>query len=262
LMQMTEELVSQIVLEINGSYHVEYQPALIDFTPPWRRVSMIQGLNSALGESLPPLDAVDVTSKLLDVHARHGIKPCSEPHTVERLVDNLVSEIIEPQCVNPTFIIEHPEVMSPLAKPHRNRPGLIERFELFVAKKEFCNAYAELNDPVVQRERFAAQARAAAEGDDEAMMKDEDFCVALEHGLPPTAGWGLGVDRLTMFLTNQNSIREVLLFPAMKPLQSQQPVRNQHEPAKPRIPVGVQLWLVATVGVMTGVCLSSLARRS
>ena len=119
--------------------------------------------------------------------------------------------------MNPVFITEHPEVMSPLAKYHRSKPGLTERFELFVNKRELCNAYTELNNPVVQRERFSIQASQGAEGDDEAMVKDEDFCTALEYGLPPTGGWGMGIDRLTMFLTNKDSIREVLLFPAMKP---------------------------------------------
>lgn len=107
--------------------------------------------------------------------------------------------------------------MSPLAKWHRSEPGLTERFELFVCKKEICNAYTELNDPVVQRERFEQQAKDKAAGDDEAMFVDENFCTSLEYGLPPTAGWGMGIDRLTMFLTDSNNIKEVLLFPAMKP---------------------------------------------
>ncbi|KAH8058722.1 hypothetical protein JL722_5954 [Aureococcus anophagefferens] len=146
-----------------------------------------------------------------------------KPHTVARLVDNLVGELLEDNCVNPAFITEHPAEMSPLAKYHRDKPGLTERFELFVAGKELCNAYTELNNPFVQRERFAAQAGDVDAGDDEAMVKDEDFCVALEHGLPPTGGWGCGIDRLTMFLSNKNSIREVLLFPAMKPETSAPP---------------------------------------
>lgn len=119
--------------------------------------------------------------------------------------------------MNPTFITEHPQIMSPLAKWHRSEKGLTERFELFVMKKEICNAYTELNDPVVQRQRFEQQAKDKAAGDDEAQMVDETFCTALEYGLPPTGGWGLGVDRLTMFLTDANNIKEVLLFPAMKP---------------------------------------------
>lgn len=119
--------------------------------------------------------------------------------------------------ISPCFITDHPEFMSPLAKYHRSAPGLTERFELFVLKKEVCNAYTELNNPVVQRQRFTVQAEQKSAGDDEVCDIDEVFVTALEHGLPPTGGWGLGVDRMTMFLTNSDNIKEVLLFPAMKP---------------------------------------------
>ncbi|KAJ3326492.1 lysyl-tRNA synthetase, partial [Kappamyces sp. JEL0680] len=129
----------------------------------------------------------------------------------------LVGDFIENQCVSPTFITEHPQMMSPLAKAHRSTPGLCERFECFVATKEICNAYTELNDPFDQRERFEQQAGDKEMGDDEAQLIDEVFCNSLEYGLPPTGGWGLGIDRLTMFLTNSSNIKEVLLFPAMKP---------------------------------------------
>ena len=129
-----------------------------------------------------------------------------------------MGEFLESKCLNPTFITEHPKIMSPLAKDHRSKPGLTERFELFAKYHEMCNAYTELNDPVEQRARFTAQAADKAAGDDEAMFVDEDFCRALEYGLPPTAGWGMGIDRLTMLLTDSNTIKEVLLFPAMKPL--------------------------------------------
>ena len=129
-----------------------------------------------------------------------------------------MGEFLESKCLNPTFICDHPKIMSPLAKDHRSQPGLTERFELFANYHEMCNAYTELNDPVEQRARFKAQAADKAAGDDEAMFVDEDFCRALEYGLPPTAGWGMGIDRLTMLLTDSNTIKEVLLFPAMKPL--------------------------------------------
>ena len=134
------------------------------------------------------------------------------------VLDKLVGEFLESKCINPTFICDHPKIMSPLAKDHRDLPGLTERFELFANKHEMCNAYTELNDPVEQRSRFQSQAKAKDAGDDEAMFVDEDFCRALEYGLPPTAGWGMGIDRLTMLLTDSNTIKEVLLFPAMKPL--------------------------------------------
>ncbi|XP_048446210.1 lysine--tRNA ligase [Pyrus x bretschneideri] len=129
----------------------------------------------------------------------------------------LVGHFLEVTCVNPAFVINHPEIMSPLAKWHRSKPGLNERYELFVNKHELPNAYTELNDPVVQRQRFADQLKDRQSGDDEAMALDEAFCRALEYGLSPTGGWGLGVDRLCMLLTDSQNIKEVLLFPAMKP---------------------------------------------
>ena len=131
----------------------------------------------------------DAIEKLKAAHKAANIEFCAPPHTVARLVDNLVGELLEDNCVNPAFITEHPAEMSPLAKYHRDKPGLTERFELFVAGKELCNAYTELNNPFVQRERFAEQSKDVEAGDDEAMNKDEDFCVALEHGLAPTGGW-------------------------------------------------------------------------
>lgn len=154
---------------------------------------------------------------------------CSAPRTSARLLDKLVGEYLEEQSISPTFICDHPQVMSPLAKWHRDQPGLTERFELFVFKKEIANAYTELNDPKVQRERFNQQAQDAAAGDDEAQPVDENYCVSLEYGLPPTGGWGLGVDRLTMFLTNSNNIKEVILFPAMKPEDQEKEEDNKEE---------------------------------
>ena len=134
------------------------------------------------------------------------------------LLDKLVEHYLESEIQErPTFIIDHPEIMSPLAKYHRSKPEMTERFELFINGKELCNAYTELNNPRVQRERFEEQARQKAAGDDEAQFKDENYLRAMEYGLAPTGGWGLGVDRLTMFLSDNNTIKEVLLFPAMKP---------------------------------------------
>ncbi|XP_043937710.1 lysine--tRNA ligase isoform X3 [Protopterus annectens] len=169
-------------------------------------------------------DLIEITEKLLsearkffdDLCLQKEVE-CPPPRSTARLLDKLVGEFVEVTCINPTFICEHPQIMSPLAKWHRSRKGLTERFELFVMKKEICNAYTELNDPVRQRELFEDQAKAKDAGDDEAMFIDETFCTALEYGLPPTGGWGMGIDRLTMFLTDSNNIKEVLLFPAMKP---------------------------------------------
>ncbi|XP_020481422.1 lysine--tRNA ligase isoform X1 [Labrus bergylta] len=226
LMEITEKLLSGMVKHITGGYKVTYHPDgpegqahEIDFTPPFRRVSMTHDLEKIMGVKFPPSDSYDSaeTRKFFDdLCAQKGVE-CPPPRTTARLLDKLVGDYLEVTCINPTFICDHPQIMSPLAKWHRSEKGLTERFELFVMKKEVCNAYTELNDPIRQRELFEQQAKAKAEGDDEAMFIDETFCTALEYGLPPTAGWGMGIDRLTMFLTDSNNIKEVLLFPAMKP---------------------------------------------
>ncbi|RKP33259.1 hypothetical protein BJ085DRAFT_40901 [Dimargaris cristalligena] len=226
LMEMTEQMVSGMVKELTGGYKVTYhpqgpgsEPVEIDFSPPFRRINMIEGLEERLNVKFPAPDQLhtDETNKfLIDLCAKNNVE-CSAPRTNARLLDKLVGEYLEVECISPTFITCHLQMMSPLAKWHRSAPGLCERFELFVATKEVCNAYTELNDPLVQRARFEQQALDKAAGDDEAQMVDESFCTALEYGLPPTGGWGMGIDRLTMFLTDSNNIKEVILFPAMKP---------------------------------------------
>ncbi|DBA04285.1 TPA: hypothetical protein N0F65_002047 [Lagenidium giganteum] len=191
----------------------------IDFTPPFRRLPIRETLEECLGEPLPDLNSDESIPKLLELCARHHID-CPQPHTNARLIDRLIAHFIEPMCINPTFLYNHPQCMSPLAKSHREHEGVTERFELFVAGKELCNAYTELNDPFEQRERFATQQLDQQRGDDEAHSKDEEFCTALEYGLPPTGGFGIGVDRLVMLLTRNAHIREVIMFPAMKPRPS------------------------------------------
>jgi len=231
LLELTERMISGMVKEVTGSYIIPYAaeeggaPVMIDFTPPWKRISMIDGLETASGEKFPPLDSPDLAAFLERLCVKHNVE-CRPPRTVARLIDKLVGHFLEESIINPTFITDHPEVMSPLAKAHRSIPGLTERFELFVCKREVCNAYTELNHPVVQRQRFAEQAKQASQGDDEAQVHDEDFCVAMEYALPPTGGWGVGVDRLAMFLSNKWNIKEVLLFPAMKPTPEQQERMN------------------------------------
>jgi lysyl-tRNA synthetase, class II len=238
LMDTTEAMLSELVLKVCGSHKVVYHPdgttntdgsegrkIEIDFTPPFRRISMVSALESKLREILnePELKfpanvgADNSRPYLLSLFDRLPDVTCEEPKTVARLLDTLVGEFLEPECVNPTFICDHPQIMSPLAKDHRVLPHMTERFELFVNGRELCNAYTELNDPAMQRDRFRVSQKDTEDGDDEAMVHDEDFCIALEHGLPPTGGWGLGVDRLTMILSDNISIKEVLLFPAMKP---------------------------------------------
>ncbi|KAJ7374531.1 Lysine--tRNA ligase [Desmophyllum pertusum] len=230
LMEVTEVMLSGMVKSLTGSYVVTYhpdatgpenlgEPLTVDFTPPFRRVRMIPDLEKVMKVKLPApseFGTPETRQALDDLCVKHNVD-CSSPRTTTRLLDKLVGEFLEETFVSPTFLIDHPQIMSPLSKWHRSVPGLSERFELFICRKEVCNAYTELNDPAVQREMFQLQSKDKAAGDDEAMFVDKNFCTALEYGLPPTAGWGLGVDRLTMFLTDSNNIKEVLFFPAMKP---------------------------------------------
>jgi lysyl-tRNA synthetase, class II len=226
LMDLTEEFLSSLAKEITGKSKVSYAPEgpggpeiEIDFAGPFRRISMIDELERKMDVKFPDpstFASPAFTDFLEGLCTKHEVE-CSAPRTTARLLDKLVGHFIEVDCINPTFICDHPQIMSPLAKAHRSRPGLTERFEVFVATREICNSYTELNDPVDQRTRFGQQMNDKAAGDDEAQDIDENFCQALEYGLPPTGGWGVGIDRLTMFLTNCNNIKEVLLFPAMKP---------------------------------------------
>ncbi|CAF3602036.1 unnamed protein product [Rotaria sp. Silwood1] len=226
LMNITEKLISDLVKYLFGTYKIIYHlngpdqaPVEIDFTPPFKRLNLMENLEKMIGEKFPSASELSTpaANKFFDnLCKKHDIE-CKNPRTTARLIDKLSGHFLEPQCLNPTFICNHPQLMGPLAKYHRSQPGLTERFELFVCYKETCNAYTELNDPIVQREMFELQAKDKAAGDDEAQLIDENYCTALEYGLPPTGGWGLGVDRLTMILTDSYSIKEVLLFPLVKP---------------------------------------------
>jgi len=223
LMDMTEAMVSGMAKAIKGSFKVKYQPldgdeVELDFSPPWERLPMVETIEARSGKKIPrDFESEEARAELDRICVSFEID-CKAPRTSARLLDKLCGHFIEDRVTTkPVFITEHPQVMSPLAKWHRSKPGVTERFELFVNGKEVCNAYTELNDPHRQRECFESQGKAAAAGDDEAQPIDEGFCTALEYGLPPTGGWGMGIDRMTMFLTNSNNIKEVILFPAMKP---------------------------------------------
>jgi lysyl-tRNA synthetase class 2 len=223
IMDMTEALVTGLVKHITGGtttkFHTQHgEEYEVNWAAPWRRVEMIPALEEATGEKFPPGDQLHTqeTNEFFKRVLKKMKVECSPPLTNARMLDKLVGEFIEETCVNPTFITGHPQMMSPLAKYHRSNPGLCERFEAFVCKKEIANAYTELNDPFDQRLRFEEQARQKDQGDDEAQMIDENFCQSLEFGLPPTGGWGMGIDRLVMFLTDNYSIKEVLAFPFMK----------------------------------------------
>jgi len=233
LMKLTEELVSGMVKEITGGFKITYHPEgmdkppiEIDFTPPFRRISMLEGLQQYGDIKIPADLASEETAAYLSRICDERKINCPEPRTVARLLDKLVGEYIEVQCIHPTFICDHPEIMSPLAKYHRYIRQLTERFELFVNTREVCNAYTELNNPRIQRERFEQQAKDKEKGDDEAQLIDENFCTSLEYGLPPTGGWGMGIDRMCMLLTDSVNIKEVILFPAMKPDDQLSTVQN------------------------------------
>ncbi|KAH9949082.1 lysyl-tRNA synthetase [Amylocystis lapponica] len=230
IMDLTESLVEGMVRSLTGGTTLQFHPEGkdsdkvydLEFKRPWKRYDMIETLEEKLDVKFPPgetLHTEEANKFLRDLCKKHNVD-CSEPRTNARLLDKLVGEVIEPLCISPAFIVGHPQVMSPLAKWHRSRPGLCERFEGFMCGKEFCNAYTELNDPFEQRLRFEEQVRQKEAGDDEAQGIDETFVDALEHGLPPTGGWGIGIDRLVMFLTDSTNIKEVLLFPAMKPIET------------------------------------------
>merc|ERR1712129_79076 len=233
LMNATEEMVSGLVYSLKGTYKIKYtlppshsssddeeakgEEITIDFTPPWPRYPMVEELERRGKFKIPQPLSSDECLKFLKEKCEELEVECPPPQTTARLLDKLVGHFIEDTIVSPAFVTEHPAVMSPLAKYHRNKAEVTERFELFVAGKELANAYTELNNPKVQRERFMAQLVDKDQGDEEAMEYDKDFCTAMEYALPPTGGWGLGIDRLTMFLTDSNQIKEVLLFPQMKP---------------------------------------------
>lgn len=227
LMDITEELLRNLVFSLFGTYKIKYHPEgpevkdgtelEIDFEPSFKRLPMIQGIEEALNVTFPTDLECEETREWLDKLCKDNEVECGNPRTTARLIDKLVGEYIETKCLNPTFITEHPQIMSPLAKWHRDKPGLTERFELFINYHEVANAYTELNDPKVQQEAFEGQAKQKDAGDDEAQPIDDKYVTALEYGLPPTGGWGLGIDRLAMLLTDSNNIKEVIAFPAMKP---------------------------------------------
>uniref|UniRef100_A0A1I8EE23 Lysine--tRNA ligase n=1 Tax=Wuchereria bancrofti TaxID=6293 RepID=A0A1I8EE23_WUCBA len=227
------DLYLRVAPELYLKYHpngIGEEPIYeVDFTPPFQRVNIYDGLQEKLGVKFPPADTLDTdeANKFFDKLAVENNVECPAPRTTARLLDKLIGEFLEPTFISPTFLTGHPQLMSPLAKWHRSIPGLTERFELFVVTKEIVNAYTELNDPLTQRLRFEEQAEQKQAGDDEAQIIDENFCTALEYGLPPTAGWGLGIDRLTMILTDSNNIKEVLFFPAMRPDEKTTNVSNE-----------------------------------
>ncbi|HEB84073.1 MAG TPA: lysine--tRNA ligase, partial [Bacteroidetes bacterium] len=210
-MDLVEEITCGIVRELHSCYRVPYNGGELDFTPPWPRVRFFDALREACGEDLLGAELERVAAAA----GRHGIE-LPEGASLGKAIDVLFSELVEPTLVNPTFVLDYPIELSPLAKRHREDDRLVERFEAFAGGMEIANAFSELNDPDDQRARFEEQARARAAGDEEAMVLDEEFLAVLELGMPPTAGLGMGVDRLAMLLTDRTSIRDVILFPLLR----------------------------------------------
>ncbi len=211
-MDMVEEMLREIAREVTGSTVVTWQGHEIDFGRPWRRVRFFDALREATGVDFRGLDddAVCAEATRLGIEFEPGTPP-------SKVLDEVFSERVEPDLVQPTFVYDYPKALSPLAKDHRSEEGLVERFEPFVGGVEVGTAFSELNDPLEQRRRFEQQMAFRARGDDEAHMLDEDFLRALEYGMPPAAGLGIGIDRLTMVMTDSASIRDVILFPHMRP---------------------------------------------
>lgn len=212
MMETTEQLLERVAREANGSTRVSAGGETIDFKAPYPRVPILDAIREHTGIDVDGMDE----AALRDAAAGLGIE-VDESMGVGKLIDEIFGECCEHHYVQPTFIIDYPKEMSPLTKAHRSKPGLTERFELLVNGKEIANAYSELNDPIDQRERFEEQLKLSEKGDDEAMFIDRDFLRALEFGMPPTSGIGIGIDRLVMLLTDNSSIQEVLFFPQMKP---------------------------------------------
>lgn len=212
MMEMVEELLEKVTESIHGKTVVKVGGKEIDFAGPYRRLTMFDSIKEYAGIDVSEMDEEGLRKVCADL----GIEVDASMGK-GKLIDEIFGAKVEANLVQPTYIIDYPIEMTPLAKKHRTKAGLVERFELFVNGKEIANAYSELNDPIDQRERFEEQLKLAARGDDEAMAMDEDFLRSLEYGMPPTAGLGIGIDRLTMLLTDNSTIQEVLFFPQMRP---------------------------------------------
>jgi len=223
MMETTEQMLETICMDVLGTTKVTIGENQVDFKAPFKRVTMIGAIKDHTGIDIDGMDEVQLREVCSELNV-----PMDETMGKGKLIDELFGEKCEGNYIQPTFITDYPIEMSPLCKAHRDNPELTERFELMVNGKELANAYSELNDPIDQRARFEEQVKLADRGDDEAMFIDQDFLRALEYGMPPTSGMGIGIDRLTMFLTGNDSIQEVLFFPQMRPevfqTESSQPV--------------------------------------
>ena len=224
MMKMTENLLEKVAIDTNGTSALVVGENTIDFKAPYPRIPLLEAIKIHTGIDVSLMDEKQLRSTAEDF----GIK-VDDTMGEGKLIDTIFGEKCEHHFIQPTFITDYPKSMSPLTKQHRNNPKLTERFELMVNGKELANAYSELNDPIDQRERFEAQLTLSEKGDDEAMFIDQDFLRALEYGMPPTSGIGIGIDRLTMLLTNNTSIQEVLFFPQMKPKKKSIILNNEEK---------------------------------
>ena len=215
MMNMSEELISTVAKNVLGTTKITYQGTPIDLTPSWRRVTMIDSIKEVTGIDFNTIQTDEEARKIAD---EKGVEYEELKNTRGHIINEFFDTFVEDTLIQPTFIIDYPVEISPLTKRRKDDPRLVERFELFIGGREYGNAYSELNDPIDQYERFKEEIAARENGDDEAGMMDEDFINALEYGMPPTGGLGIGIDRLVMLLTDSASIRDVLLFPTMKPL--------------------------------------------
>jgi lysyl-tRNA synthetase class 2 len=211
MMDLVEEMVEKIAMDLHGKTEIQVGDNLINFQRPWKRYTMYEAIEHFTGIDISKMNE----DTMAEIAKKLGVE-VDESMGRGKLIDEIFGEKCEGQLIQPTFITDYPVEMSPLAKKHREHDGLVERFEAICNGKEICNAFSELNDPIDQRARFEEQLELGKRGDDEAMLLDEDFLRAIEYGMPPTAGLGIGIDRLSMIMTNSNSIQDVLFFPQMK----------------------------------------------
>jgi lysyl-tRNA synthetase, class II len=214
MMALTENLIITAAQDAIGSLEIAYQGVPIQLAPPWKRITMHDAVQAATGVDFASFTDLDQAKAAAKAAGLHGVDDCT---SIGKLLNEAFEQKVEATLIQPTFVTDYPVEISPLAKPHRSKPGLVERFELFVVGRELGNSFSELTDPLDQRERLEAQAARKAAGDLEAQDIDEDFLCALEHGMPPTGGLGIGIDRLVMLLTDAASIRDVIAFPLLKP---------------------------------------------
>lgn len=248
MMDLVEEMIEKVAIDLHGITQVTVGENIIDFKRPWKRFTMYEAIHHFTGIDISEMDeaALRDTCKQLQV-------PADSTMGKGKLIDQIFGEKCEHQLIQPTFITDYPLEMSPLAKKHRTKPGLVERFEAICNRKEICNSFSELNDPIDQRKRFEEQLELGKRGDEEAMALDEDFLRALEYGMPPTAGLGIGIDRLSMVMTNSPSIQDVIFFPQMKPEKVMELVDAQQEFES----IGVRAELIP---ILTKLGITSLAQ--